>query len=330
MNTMRRVRIPSDDGLELAATVFGDDTAALGRAVLILGSVGARQERYAEFARFLADAGWCALTFDYRGIGRSSVNDAARNEVSMQAWGERDLAAMIAFSKVALGARRLAVVCHSIGGQLMPLAANQAEIDAVLAVAVQKGHWRLWDGPNKYLVYGFFRYYIPVCLRLFGRVPLRWVGLDSLESNAARDYARWTLQLDYTAADGTPLTPSFASFQSPILALSFADDTRYAPPRAVDFLMRHYYLRAPVWRCHIHPAQYGLSGLGHSGFFDPLQCPSTFWEETSAWLEHAAEGRPLQDYRFSVLRAVEPLLDKQPLDTITARAANGCSDAEVS
>lgn len=318
---MRRVTIPSADGLRLAATVFGDDAPGLERAVLILGSVGARQERYADFARYLAEAGWYALTFDYRGIGRSTVPVQARNQVSMQAWGERDLAAVIAWAKEALGARRLAVVCHSIGGQLMPMAANHAEIDAALAVAVQKGHWRLWDGPNKYLVYGFFRFYIPLCLRLFGRVPLRWAGLDGLERNAARDYARWTLRLDYAGADGRQLTPSFAAFQAPILALSFADDTRYAPPRAVDFLMRHYYLRAPVWRCHIHPEQYGLAGLGHSGFFDAARCPLVFWKEASDWLEHATQQRPLQAYRFSALREAKPLLDKQPLDLVMARAA---------
>jgi predicted alpha/beta hydrolase len=327
---MRRVTIPTDDGLRLTATVFGDDAPGSKRAVLILGSVGARQERYTHFAQYLAEAGWHALTFDYRGIGRSSVPAEARDQVSMQAWGERDVAAMIAWAKGILGARRLAVACHSIGGQLIPLAANHTEIDAVLAVAVQKGHWRLWDGPNKYLVYGFFRYYIPLCLRLFGRVPLRWVGLDGLERNAARDYARWTLRLDYAGADGTEFTPSFAAFQAPILALSFSDDVRYAPPRAVEFLMRHYYLRAPVWRCHIRPGQYGLSGLGHSGFFDPAQCPLAFWEETSAWLEHAIEQRPLEDYRFRVLRQIAPLLDKQPLDLVTGRSASRFLEEEVS
>jgi len=231
----------------------------------------------------------------------------------MQAWGEMDLAAVIDWVRNESRPQRLVAIAHSIGGQILPMAPNSDQIDAVLGIAIQKGHWRLWNGPKKYGVYAFFRFYIPLCIRLFGYVPLAWAGLHHLEKNAARDYARWTMHLDYTDNHEESLMHRFAEFRAPILALSFADDTKYAPRPAVDFLVRHYYLQAPVWRCHLSPDELGLAGLGHSGFFDPIQCPAAIWEEASDWLSHASAGRPLREFRFNVFKRAVPLTDKKLL-----------------
>jgi hypothetical protein len=54
-----------------------------------------------------------------------------------------------------------------------------------------------------------------------------------------------------------------------VLALSFEDDTAYAPRRAVEVLLRDCCVSAPVVWCHVEPEKLGLRGLGHSGFFDP-------------------------------------------------------------
>jgi hypothetical protein len=138
------------------------------------------------------------------------------------------------------------------------------------------------------------------------------VGLDDLPANVARDYARWTLRLPYLDNRNHDLTPRFADLRAPILALSFEDDTQYAPRATVDFLLRHYYLNAPTWRSHIVPRDLGLAGLGHSGFFDPLQCPRYYWDETANWLKAAADGLG-DDYSFAALPGVERMTDKYSL-----------------
>jgi predicted alpha/beta hydrolase len=314
----RKTRVQTSDGFELAVTSFFTEQAR--RAALILPATGVTQDRYEVFATFLAARGWYVVTFDYRGIGSSAASGAFRDQVSMQAWGEKDLTAVIDWVGRETTPQRLVAVAHSIGGQILPLAHNSDRIDAVLGIAIQKGYWRLWDGPTKYGVCAFFRFYVPLCIRLFGYVPLAWAGLHHLEKNAARDYARWTMNLGYTDEREKSLIPRFAQFRAPILALSFADDTRYAPRRAVDFLMRHYYLQAPVWRCHLSPDEWGLAGLGHSGFFNPAQCPAAFWQEASDWLGHASEGRPLRDFTFNVFQRAVPLTDKKRLDPAICRS----------
>jgi predicted alpha/beta hydrolase len=304
--------IPTADGVCLAASVYFAQRAEQGVAVF-LSATGACRGRYADFALHLAALGWNAVTFDYRSIGESFMATDDVDKASMQAWGERDLDAVIAWAKERFPAQRLVLIGHSIGGQIIPLASNHDQVDAVLMVAAQKGHWRLWPAPQKYAVWGFFRLYIPLCLRLFGHVPLRFAGLCSLAPAVAKDYARWTLHLPYRDADGGDLTSRFANLRAPVLALSFEDDKQYAPRAAVDFLLQRYFLSAPCWRSHIDPKKLGLKPMGHSGFFERSSCPSCLWAEAAEWLDVAANGGAAQ-FEFRHLPDVTAVKEKRPLE----------------
>ena len=312
------VRISTGDNVEISATHYCAAEPSSRLVAMVLGATGAQQETYADIASFLARDGWHVLTFDYRGIGRSKIEPCDRDKLSMSAWGKEDLAAVIDWVCETFGPERVVAIAHSIGGQILPLAPNHGRIDAVLAVGVQKGFWKLWDGPTKFLVYAFFRLYLPVCARVLGYAPLGFVGLDRLERQIALDFSRWTLNLDYVNADGQSFTDRFADFSAPILALSFEDDEK-APKRAVDFLMRHYYLRAATFRCHLVPREYGLKKLGHSGFFDGRVFPESIWRETSSWLKRAAPPQRNQGFHFKALKGVTRAFDKEPLSVVHCR-----------
>ena len=303
--------ISTADGVVLAASVHEPAEASHGVAI-ILPATGCDRQRYEAFAGFLAGQGWHAVTFDYRSIGESFVPQRDTHLASMLAWGEQDLDAVIRWVRNRIAPQRLVLVGHSIGGQIIPFAASHQQVDAIVTVAAQKGHWRLFPAPQRYAVLGFFQVYVPLCLRLFGRVPLRFAGLDALTAEVARDYARWTMNLPYADANGFDLTPRFGDVRAPILALSFADDAQYAPKAAVDFLLQHYYVNAPTWRSHIDPQQLSLDCLGHSGFFDPAVCPPALWMETADWLLAAADGQAAR-YRFRALPDVACMSDKRPL-----------------
>jgi predicted alpha/beta hydrolase len=318
-------RIPTTDGVTLAASVHTPAASSHGVAIL-LPATGANRQRYEAFGGFLAQQGWHAVTFDYRSIGESVLPDGDTRSASMLAWGEQDLDAVIRWTQSRLAPRRTVLIGHSIGGQIIPFAASHRQVDAVVTVAAQKGHWRLWPAPERYAVWGFFRVYIPLCLKLFGRVPLRFAGLDALTAEVARDYVRWTTNLPYYDANGVDLTPRFADVRTPILALSFADDTQYAPRAAVDFLLQHYYINAPTWRCHIDPQQLNLDGLGHSGFFDPAVCPAALWLDTADWLRSAADGRA-DEFQFQALPDVARMSRKSPLAPDSDQRATALCDA---
>lgn len=304
----RPLRIAANDGVALSARHYpptGGPSAA-PRVAIFMAATGATQGRFGPYARFLAARGWHALTFDYRSIGESKVPSEMTDKVSMRAWGREDLSAMIDWAVAALGDPRIALVTHSIGGQVAPLARNAARVRAMLAVSVQKGWYPLWPTWRRHAVHGFFRLYVPLFLRLRGRVPMGLVGLDPLERGVAEDYARWTLRPDYLDECGRSLHGEFARFTAPILSLSFEDDATYAPRPTVDRLFGEFYRNAPVLRAHVHPERFGVKSLAHSGFFDPGTCPPAFWDETASWLDAAVSGAQPHGVSFSTL-PVEPM-----------------------
>jgi predicted alpha/beta hydrolase len=280
-------QVPTEDGLTLAATSYRAAGAPPREVAILLSAIGARQDRFEPLARHLAGDGWWVLTLDYRGIGRSAVLPEHRHLVSVRAWGEHDVSAIIRWVSRELTPRRLVAVGHSIGGQILPFSPEHRRLDAVAMISSQRGHWRLWSGWERYGVLLFFTLYVPMCLRLFGRLPLSLTGLENLERGVAEDWRRWGLEEEYLWPDGTSGSPRFAECTFPVLALSFEDDTAYAPRRAVEVLLRDCYVSAPVVWCHVEPEKLGLRGLGHSGFFDPQLCPRGWWDEVSAWLHTA-------------------------------------------
>ncbi|WP_224248351.1 alpha/beta hydrolase family protein [Hyalangium gracile] len=276
------------DGISLAVSTYQREGVAPRQVALLLCAVGARQERYEPFARWLAHDGWRVATFDYRGIGGSVLEEDSRHTASMRAWGEQDVTAVIQWACDTFDPERLVAVAHSIGGQILPFAENHERLSAVAIVASQRGCWRHWSGWKRYGVMLFFRLYIPLCLRLFGRVPLSFVGLDDLERGIAEDYARWGLAEHYLWPSGESRSARFSGCTFPLLALSFEDDTFYAPKRAVQVLLHDYYVSTPALWCHVEHTRLGLRGLGHSGFFDARQCPEGWWREVSGWLRTAS------------------------------------------
>lgn len=62
--------IPARDGYRLTATLYRSHPDA-DKAVLSNFATGMRRSYYHKFASFLAESGFAALTFDYRGIGNS-------------------------------------------------------------------------------------------------------------------------------------------------------------------------------------------------------------------------------------------------------------------
>src|SRR5687768_11862903 len=115
----RDILIPTSDGLWLAGTVYGPTGSANGMCAFIAPATGKPQDQYTHYARYLTNRGWHVITFDYRGIGRSAHADPTGARLTMQAWGEFDIAAVIRWARSELRPSRLVAITHSIGGQVI-------------------------------------------------------------------------------------------------------------------------------------------------------------------------------------------------------------------
>lgn len=284
----RPVELPATDGYPLAGTHFAPEGAAApgsppAPVVVLTAAIGAPQTVYHAYARYLAERGAHALTFDYRGIGDSRRGPLRELETDLAAWGERDVAGAIAWAERTFPGAPLLYAGHSAGGQLLGLAANADAVRRVLTVAAPSGYWKLWHGWRRLWIASMWFVLFPLVTRIVGYLPGRGLGLGAdLPRGVALQWARWGRNRHYISdAEGRPRSEGHRRVTAPIRAYSFADDP-YAPEEAVAELLG-YYAAAPREHRHLRPADLGLERIGHLGFYRE-RMRDLLWRETADWL----------------------------------------------
>lgn len=282
------LNVVARDGRSLAATHFAAE--APRGAVVLAGAMGVSRRFYAPIARFLAESGFHALTFDYRGIGESRGTARADRAIALHEWGELDLAAAFDAVRARHPELPLQLVTHSVGGQLFGLVADAPVVGAVL-VGSQSGHWRHWQGMGQVGMWALWHAVLPAFAAGLGRIPMGAIGQgEDLPGGVGAEWARWGRHRDYVWSYAAPRGGlGFSHWQGPLTAFAVADDG-YAPRAAVAALTA-LYTRASVSLRDIRPAQVGEKRIGHFGAFrDRLR--GSVWTEIAQTLEHNLTAAP--------------------------------------
>ncbi|MEM9691419.1 MAG: alpha/beta fold hydrolase, partial [Myxococcota bacterium] len=111
---MRDLTLSARDGFPLAATLFEPESTT-DRIAIVSSATGTPRRYYRHFARALAEAGWTAVTYDYRGIGGSRPDSLRAFEATVLDWALLDMAAIVDWADKTFD--RIVMVGHSIGGQ---------------------------------------------------------------------------------------------------------------------------------------------------------------------------------------------------------------------
>ncbi len=261
-----RLTLTAADGVPLAATLFRPRGAPRG-AVVVAPAMGVVQAYYAPFAAWLADQGWLALTFDYRGMGRSRRGPLRDEPADLVTWGRLDSSAALDAAVARAGGRPVTWVGHSLGGQLLPWVRGLDRVARVVTVATGGGYWREttpWLRPRAWFL---FFVAVPALMPLFGYFPgrrLRMVG--DVPGNAMAQWRRWCRHPDYAAgAEGPAVRAAYAAVRVPIHSLSFTDDEMMSA-RNVETIHGQY-SGAAVTRTRLTPAEVGVPRVGHFGCF---------------------------------------------------------------
>lgn len=273
------------DGVELAATEFGDASNA-SAVVLVVGGMGIPQRYYARFASWLAAQGYWVVTFDYRGMGRSRPAEFARSlrgfDADVTTWATLDAAAAVDHVHARAGKRPLLWIGHSLGGQILGLVPNRHAVTAMLTIATGSGYWRENSTPIRWIVWWIWYVAAPLALRVCGYFPgarLRKIG--DLPAGVMAQWRRWCLHPQYLFAEGPEVQAAYASVGVPISALSFTDD-EYMSARSTESLHGLY---GAAWRDHrrVAPPEIGVQRIGHFGFFSQRFAES-LWPIARDWL----------------------------------------------
>jgi predicted alpha/beta hydrolase len=268
------------DGYPLAADWFAAESPRA--AVVVAPALGVPRRFYTAFAQYLAARGFDTLVFDYRGIGDSAHGPLRGAQMRMADWGRYDIdAALAACGTRQTGLKRF-LVGHSAGGQLPGLAPNSEQLSGLVCVAASAPRLDFYPLRDRLGPAFLWRLAIPLLGRSRDQFPSRRIGFSSVDVPAGvmRQWARWALSSDYLFAPEHGMdTTRYARLALPLLSYGFLDDG-YAPPVAIDALLRHY-RAAHVEKREIPKPIKGT--LGHFGYFRERQ-RDTLWAETADWL----------------------------------------------
>ncbi len=284
MEQVSYITFTTKDGFSLTGTAYTPPPGKEnGDAVFIASAMGVGRGYYHKFSHYLMDQGYKVLTFDYRGIGASWPEGVKGDELFIHQWGEQDIPAALEWMKTNFKPKRLLMVGHSVGGQILCLVPQNIEIDRILLVGSQAGYSDLWDGFQKLKVLFFWKMALPLLVGLTGKLPGWLLGSEDLPKGIALQWQAWGTTPGYIQNLGPHVQEGFSRIKVPILFYSFSDDS-FAPPRAVEKLM-DWYDGAQKDRRHLMPKDLGVKKIGHFGFFKS-RFASSLWSKAADWLAH--------------------------------------------
>jgi predicted alpha/beta hydrolase len=274
------VEFAARDGYRLAGTLYRPRTPNR-RAVLFQAAAGVKQEYYGKFAEYLASRGFAALTFDYRGIGRSRPAKLRGFKARMRDWAEQDIGGALDYLARATHGARLVGIGHSFGGQVFGIVPGNERYVAGLTVGAQSGYWKHWRGKGRAGMWFLTHVVLPGFSRLYGYVPARILGQgEDLPAGVAMEWASWCRHPAYIVG-ALGVQDAYAKFTAPLRVYAIGDDG-YAPLAAVDAFLE-FYPNALHKREYVDPEKYG-GRIGHFGFFRE-RFKNTLWKDAADWIE---------------------------------------------
>lgn len=261
------------DGFSLAGVLFAPASIDLPpTAVILTCGGGVAAARYALFARFLAERGIPALTFDYRGIATSSPSSLRGFRVVAEDWAELDCGGAIAYLRSRYPEARIAGISHSIGAMMLAGAPNVAEITRFVFICAHTGYFGDYLPLYRLPMALLWHVIMPAITRIVGYFPAKVLRLgEDLPAGLALQWAaRRSAELrpEATTKDAARARSMIARFNDvtgPALVVGFDDDAFATKAGTRRFLELFPRLRPEV--VVIAPADVDMSQIGHFGFF---------------------------------------------------------------
>lgn len=280
--------ITCSDGLILRATLFGEPNTAKA-LVLLNPATGVTERMYAAFASYLAEQGFLALTYNYRGVQVGTPAKAV--DAGFSTWADLDVEAVTHWAAREFPDLPLLAVGHSFGGHAFGLCESSRLLSGAVMITSQAGCLRfIRPTAERLRVTALLKLIGPFCARVLGYVPGRKLGIgEDLPAKVMLEWSRWTSLPNYFFDDPTMnAVARFRRPRMPVLSIGFEDDP-WAPAEAIDLMSSH------LTDCTVERRQYGPAdsdgqAIGHLGFFRDRHA-STLWPVVSQWLAQRIEAR---------------------------------------
>lgn len=238
---------------------------------------------YDAFANYLTEHSFAVLCYAYRGTGRSG-EAARRPEARVRDWALTDAPAATAELARLLPGLPLVAVGHSLGGQTLVLGSGGDQLRAQALVASHLAVTaNIPDPHERAQVAHLLDDLLPALAEGHGFVPGNLSGLgEDLPAGAALEWGTWSRLPNYFC-DVPELLASqrAAALRGPVLAIGVSDDP-WATPEQLTALLEPV-TGAEVTRWTLAPADAGVEGIGHFGYFR-RRVGTAAWPKLADWL----------------------------------------------
>ena len=269
--------------------------AEVDRAAVFNCGGGIQAAHYRRFARYLAGSGIPVLTYDYRGIGKSRPVRLRGFAATAEDWAEYDSGGAIAWLRCRYPKAALVGIAHSIGALLLGGAPNASELSYLVLVCSHTGYFRDYRRGYRLPMAVLWHGVMPALTRLFGYFPARRLGLgDDIPSGIALQWAgRRTPNLEHNgrghSARANAGLARCRALRGRALVLSVTDDA-FATEAGTRRLLS-YFPNLNSQQLRVSPAEVGVRGVGHFGFFR-RNAQATLWPRVLAYILQSTAGEP--------------------------------------
>lgn len=280
----KQLEITCTDKQIISATLFQGLGTPLQGAVMIAPATGIKQTFYSTFASWLAQHGYCTITFDNRGIGASLSKDVKNSPASLQDWGELDMPAVLDELVKQIPNTKYHLIGHSAGGQLTGLMPNASLLSSMFNFASSSGNLSKMKLPFRLQAHFFMNFFIPLSNLIFGYTKSHWVGMgEPLPKAAGKQWSRWCNGEGYLKTDfGQSITQHYYdSLQLPALWLHALDDDIANYANVME--MKNVYTGDNSKIISLDPDTSGKKQIGHMGYF--RESCNDLWPMALEWFE---------------------------------------------
>ena len=138
---MQQLFLKTSDHNLISVTVFEPQNPN-GKLLLINSATGVKQQVYFSFAKYFAENGFTAITYDYRGIGDSKPKKMNGFHATMRIWGTDDFKTVTDFIKKNYQNHQKFCLGHSVGALIIGMNENAHIFDKFIFVIFLTKHQR--------------------------------------------------------------------------------------------------------------------------------------------------------------------------------------------
>jgi predicted alpha/beta hydrolase len=233
---------------------------------IIATATGVAQRLYEDFANWLTEHNYTAVTFDYDGIGLSIDRHVKFSKSDKISWAQNDCPAVVDYVKAEFPEQEITWIGHSVGAHMLGFMENTDDISKAITVGAGTGTWWYNAPPTKRIAWFLWYFLVPATAPILGYFPGDKLKIMcNLPKGVIMQWRRWCLKKDYAIGyEGDWLRQNFANTKMPMTSIAFTDDDMMSMKNVE--MLHAFFTGADKKMVKIKPSDIGQKRIGHIGW----------------------------------------------------------------